>query len=108
MDLGFQSLVVLAFDLELGLEFLYQEFETRDFGAKFLGIAAGYGAQRLGWLRGLIVCRLARLRGLAGMNLVLGGWGWRLLGPHARYRLKGICGLPGLKPGAYIGMEGFG
>jgi len=108
VDLGFQGLVVLAFDLKLGLEFLYQEFETRDFGAKFLGVAAGYGAQRSGWLRGLIVCGLARLSGLAGVNLVLGGWGWWLLGPDAGYRLKGICGLSGLKPGVYIGMEGFG
>ena len=45
VDLGFQGLVVLALDLEFGLEFLYEEFEARDFGAEFLGVATGYRAR---------------------------------------------------------------
>jgi hypothetical protein len=82
VDLGFEGLVVLAFDLEFGLEFLYEKFQARYFGSEFLRVVAGNGA-RLGlhgWLRGLDA-----------------GW-W----------LNGIRGLAGLKPGAYIGTEGFG
>ena len=61
--MGFQRLVVLAFDLEFGLELLDQQFESRDFGAKFLSVAAGYRADgRVNW----------RLRRLAGMNGLVG------------------------------------
>ena len=35
VELGFEGLIVLALDLELGLEFFDQEFEARDFGAEF-------------------------------------------------------------------------
>ena len=35
-DLGFQGLIVLALDLEFGLEFFYQHFEARDFDAELL------------------------------------------------------------------------
>jgi hypothetical protein len=56
-------LVVLAFDLEFGLELLDEQFESRDFGAKFLSVAAGYRAGgRVNW----------RLRWLAGMNRMVG------------------------------------
>ena len=61
--MGFQGLVVLAFDLEFGLELLDEQFESRDFGAKFLSVAAGYRAGgRVNW----------RLRWLAGMNGLIG------------------------------------
>ena len=61
--MGFQGLVVLAFDLEFGLELLYEQFESRDFGAKLLSVAAGYRAGgRVNW----------RLRGLAGVNGLVG------------------------------------
>jgi len=35
LELGFQGLVVLALDLEFGLEFFDEEIEARDFGAEF-------------------------------------------------------------------------
>ena len=41
MDLGFEGLVVLALDLELGLEFFHQHFEAGDFDAKFLDVGGG-------------------------------------------------------------------
>jgi hypothetical protein len=65
MDLGFEGLVVLALDLELGLELFNEQLETRDFGAKFLGVVAGDGAElgRRLWLRGRVV--LARPAGLS-------------------------------------------
>ena len=34
VELGFEGLVVLALDLEFGLEFFHQEIEARDFGAE--------------------------------------------------------------------------
>jgi hypothetical protein len=76
VDLGFQRLVVLAFDLEFGLELLDQQFESRDFGAKFLSVAAGYRAG--GRVNG-------GLRWLAGMNgrvgvLLRGRQIWRCSG----------------------------
>jgi len=40
VELEFEGLVVLALDLELGLEFFYQEFEARDFGAELGGVGA--------------------------------------------------------------------
>jgi hypothetical protein len=54
VDLGFEGLVVLAFDLEFGLEFLYQEFQACYFGAELLGVVARYRTWlgRRGWLRG--------------------------------------------------------
>ena len=60
--MGFKSLVVLALDLELGLEFFDEELEARNFGAEFLCVGAGDGAG-LGLLTGLRV-----LRGLAGLE----------------------------------------
>ena len=72
--MGFQGLVVLAFDLEFGLELLDEQFESRDFGAKFLSVAAGYRAGgRVNW----------RLRWLAGVlaRMLLRGWEiWRRSG----------------------------
>jgi len=67
VDLGFQGLVVLAFDLEFGLELLDEQFEARDFGAKFLSVAAGYRAGgsvnwRLRWLAGMLARMLLRGR----------------------------------------------
>jgi hypothetical protein len=53
----------LAFDLELGLEFLDEQFESRDFGSKFLSVAAGY---RTGG------CVNRRLRWWPGMNGLVG------------------------------------
>jgi len=38
VELGFEGLIVLALDLQLGLEFFDQEFEARDFGAEFQGV----------------------------------------------------------------------
>jgi hypothetical protein len=81
VDLGFQGLVVLAFDLQFGLELFDEQFESRDFGAKLLSVAAGYRAGgRVNW----------RLRWLAGMSvlarMLLRGWeiwrrsGWRRRG----------------------------
>ena len=35
----FQRLIVLALDLELGLQFFDEEFETRDFRPEFLDVA---------------------------------------------------------------------
>ncbi len=40
-DLGFEGLVVLALDLQFGLELFHQEFEARDFDAKLVRIGAG-------------------------------------------------------------------
>ena len=37
----FEGLVVLAFDLEFGLEFFDQEFEARDFGTEFVNVRSG-------------------------------------------------------------------
>ena len=34
LELGFEGLVVLALDLEFGLELFDQEIEARDFGAQ--------------------------------------------------------------------------
>jgi len=70
VDLGFQGLVVLAFDLEFGLEFLDQEFEARYFGAEFLRVVAGHGAKlrRRGWMRGRVV--LAGVIGLSGRKML--------------------------------------
>jgi hypothetical protein len=63
VELGFEGLVVLALDLELGLEFLDQEFEARDFGAEFQGVG---GDLTLTW----------RLR-LSGVVKRSGVVGWR-------------------------------
>jgi len=70
VDLGFQGLVVLAFDLEFGLEFLDQKFEARYFGAEFLRVVAGHGAKlrRRGWMRGRAV--LAGVIGLSGRKML--------------------------------------
>jgi hypothetical protein len=38
VELGFEGLVVLAFDLEFGLKLFDQEFEARDFGTEFQGV----------------------------------------------------------------------
>jgi len=40
----FEGLIVLALDLEFGLEFLDQEFETRNFGAKFVDVGSAGSA----------------------------------------------------------------
>ena len=60
--MGFKGLVVLALDLELGLEFFDEELEARNFGAEFLCVGAGNGT---GW--GLLT-GLRALRGLAGLE----------------------------------------
>jgi len=78
--LGFQGLVVLAFDLEFGLELLDEQFESRDFGAKFLSVAAGYRAGgRVNWRLRWLAC----MSGLAGVlaRMLLRGWEiWRRSG----------------------------
>ena len=45
-DVEFKSLIVLALDLEFGLELLNQEFEARDFDAEFLNFRGGGGGAR--------------------------------------------------------------
>ena len=35
-NFGFEGLVILAFELQLGLQFFYQQLEARDFGLKLL------------------------------------------------------------------------
>ena len=40
-DLGFESLIVLALDLEFCLELLDLQIEARDFHAKFLDVRGG-------------------------------------------------------------------
>src|SRR5215510_10417345 len=40
-DLGLECLIVLAFNLKLGLEFLDQQLEASNFHAKFLQVDAG-------------------------------------------------------------------
>ena len=45
----FEGLIVLALDLELGLQFFDQQFEARDFGFEFLDIGGtGLRAVRSG------------------------------------------------------------
>ena len=63
MELLLEGLVVLALDLEFGLEFFDQEFEARDFGAKFQGV---------GW--DLTLTRRLRLGGIVERARVVG---WR-------------------------------
>ena len=58
-DLGFQGLIVLALDLEFGLEFLYEEIEMGDLHAEFLDVG-GWGT--------LTLRRLLRKRRLAGIR----------------------------------------
>ena len=38
VDLEFEGLVVLALELELGLEFFHEQFEAGDFAAQFLDV----------------------------------------------------------------------
>ncbi len=53
-------MVVLALDLEFGLQFFDQEFEARDFGAEFVNVRSGCS-----WAMSLRrVLLLWRLRGL--------------------------------------------
>jgi hypothetical protein len=56
-DLGFEGLVVLALDLEFGLEFLDEQVEARDFHTEFVQVSrtGGWapGRQGLGLLRNL-------------------------------------------------------
>jgi hypothetical protein len=65
VDLPFQGLVVLALELEFGLQLFHQQFEARYFRPEFLGIVAGNRPSlRRRWrLRGLVV-----LSGMAGVN----------------------------------------
>ena len=42
MKLSFERLVVLAFDLKLGLEFFDLKIETRDLGAQFRKVGADW------------------------------------------------------------------
>ena len=55
-DVEFEGLIVLAFDLELGLEFLDEKLEARDFSFEFLDVAgSGWRTNRLlreAWCRG--------------------------------------------------------
>src|SRR3989441_6519393 len=37
-DVQFQRLIVLSFDLQLGLEFFYEQFQPQDFRAEFLQV----------------------------------------------------------------------
>src|SRR5580704_768429 len=88
MDLGFEGLVVLALDLKFGLQLFHEHLETRDFGAKFLGVVAGDGAElsRRRWLRGRVV-----LAGMAGLR-----WRkvWRCRRCRARDERVGQCAGP--------------
>jgi len=61
----FEGLVVLALDLEFGLEFFDEEFEASDFGAEFQGV---------GW--DLTLTWRLRLR-LTGIAERAGIVGWR-------------------------------
>ena len=80
MELGFEGLVVLALDLEFGLEFLDQEIEARDFGAKANAVVCGGAGW---WLR--LRKRLSR---------VGGGWGgvlrWSRGLRRSGWRKKGL------------------
>jgi len=81
-DVQFESLVVLALDLQLGLEFLDQKFQMRNFRAEFEDVLRRCG-RALRW--GLIGCLRRR-----GVRTVLG--------------MKGIC--QGTRPNG-IGRFGF-
>ena len=55
----FEGLVVLALDLEFGLEFFHQQLEARDFGLEFLDVACG-GRRTYRRSKGLRVARDGR------------------------------------------------
>ena len=59
----FEGLIVLALDLQFGLQFFDEQFEARDFSAEFVGVAGGGGWTRLS----------------AGVCLLLGRGVWREL-----------------------------
>ena len=63
-NLCFQSLIVLALDLQLGLEFLDEQVEMRNFDAQLLNVG-GRGSWPDRWIyglwrAGLCLCRLPR------------------------------------------------
>ena len=72
MDLGFEGLIVLALDLEFGLEFFHQHFEACDFDTKFLEV--GGGGRGTIWL--LVLCRLTGLEIGRRRLLMLAGEAW--------------------------------
>lgn len=47
MKLCFERLVVLAFDLKLGLKFFHLQIKTRDFGAELCEVSAEGASLRL-------------------------------------------------------------
>ena len=65
MQLGFERLVVLAFDLKLGLELLDLKFEPRDLGAEFREVGAHWAL----WRRRLLirVRKASRVKRLSGL-----------------------------------------
>lgn len=81
-------MVVLAFDLEFGLEFLDQQFEARDFGTEFVNVGSGC-AWSMSLRRVLLLWRLRRLRViLLGKSFGQGarpdGVGWPVFGVRGR------------------------
>jgi hypothetical protein len=53
VDVLIEGLVVLALDLQLGLEFFHEELETGDFGFELDDIwICGWRAETLRWRRG--------------------------------------------------------
>src|SRR2546422_8455117 len=46
-DVQFQRLIVLSFDLQLGLEFFYEQFQPQDFRAEFLQVVRGRSSSSL-------------------------------------------------------------
>lgn len=51
-DLGLESLIVLAFDLQFRLEFLDEQVQMRNFNAQLLNVG-GRGSRPHGWINGL-------------------------------------------------------
>ena len=88
MDVEFQGLVVLAFDLEFGLEFFDQEFEARDFSAEFVNVGGGRAGamslRRVLLLRRLRRLRVVLLRESFGQGAGPDGVGWPVFGVPGR------------------------
>jgi hypothetical protein len=88
VNLRFERLVVLAFDLKLGLKLFHLEIESRDFGAKLREV----GADLPLLLRRLVSWMLIRIREawVSGLRELLRIRGSRRL--HRRW-LKSLCRL---------------
>ena len=63
-DVQFERLIVLSLDLQLGLEFFYEQFQPQDFRAEFLQVVRGRSSSSLGGQgSGLRRCRGSRRSG---------------------------------------------